>query len=64
LVIVPVSKANPSIEPLFPFHLFSHHLAFPSFPEILKIIDFADGSQASDRLINKFTSEKPIFHSV
>lgn len=49
---------------LFPFPLFSHHLAFPSFPEILKIIDFTDGSQASDRLINKFTSEKPIFHSV
>lgn len=49
---------------LFPFPLFSHHLAFPSFPEILKIIDFTDGSRASDRLINKFTSEKPIFHSV
>ena len=35
-----------------------------SFPGILKIVDYADGSQVSDRLINKLTSEKPIFHSV
>jgi hypothetical protein len=48
------------------FHPISFLVFWPSlpFPEILKIIDSTDGSQASDQLINKFSSEKPIFHSV